>query len=100
MTNQFSTERLQRNLKMCSRTKKTPAFQTEGALYLYKHFYLPLFCEKTVMFGDLDYTRFNISDIEIIGDLCREKSESLYKLNGVYAKLVKTKPVSQPTAFV
>ena len=100
MTNQFSPERLRQNFKACKRVKKTPAFGTDGATYLYKRFFLPLLHQKPVKFGNLDYTRFEIDDILEISRFYNDFEHGISEFLQMYRKLTETNAATKPVVFI
>lgn len=63
MKKQISVTKLRENLKSCKRAKATPDFESEGQKYLFKAFVKKLMSGKPVLFGDLDYSKFDMDDI-------------------------------------
>lgn len=98
--NEISFDKLQNKIKLCKRKRKGPEFYNPGTKYLYKSLYLKLKAEKVVCFGDLDYSKFELGDLDELKEWFQSGEGDIDKLSRINNQLNNAIPIIRHSNFV
>ena len=99
----LSLDTLKSNLMSCPEQleiSKQIITSEPGVMYLYNNLYLKLSEGKTVLFGELDYTQFDLDDIESIYDIYIREDSVIYTLNNFCNSFSKMKAHCYSDLFI
>ena len=94
---EISLKKFSKNIKSCKREKATPELSSEGQKYLYRVFIRKLMIGKPVCFGELDYERFDMDDIQEVFDFYVPFFEKPIKF---YEAIYGIRQAAQPVNFI